>query len=53
VPIHVPEFALKIALGEMSVEVLKSATVSSKKIEEAGYYFQFPNIQVALKDLMK
>lgn len=52
VPIHVPEFALKIALGEMSVEVLKSATVSSKKVEEAGYSFQFPSIEGAAKNLV-
>lgn len=51
IPIHVPEFALKALLGEMSVEVLKSATVSSKKIEEAGYVFQFPSIEAAIKNL--
>ncbi|MEP7257950.1 MAG: TIGR01777 family oxidoreductase, partial [Flavitalea sp.] len=37
--IHVPAFALKIALGEMSIEVLKSATVNSKKISQAGFNF--------------
>ncbi len=52
VPIHVPEFALKIALGEMSVEVLKSATVSSKKMEDAGYLFQFPSLEGAVNNLV-
>jgi uncharacterized protein (TIGR01777 family) len=51
VPVHVPNFALKIALGEMSVEVLKSATVSSGKIEEAGFQFKYPTISEAIKKL--
>ncbi|HVF80547.1 MAG TPA: TIGR01777 family oxidoreductase [Flavisolibacter sp.] len=51
VPIHVPGFALKIALGEMSVEVLKSATVSSKKIEATGFQFTYPLIADAVKSL--
>lgn len=48
----VPEAALKAALGEMSIEVLKSATVSSRKVEEAGYRFLFPNIGVAVHNLL-
>jgi uncharacterized protein len=49
--LKVPAFALKIALGEMSTEVLKSATVSSKKIEDVGFYFQFPTLDKAIDDL--
>jgi uncharacterized protein (TIGR01777 family) len=51
VPVPVPEFALRLILGEMSIEVLKSATVSSKKIEESGYVFMFPGVEVAVKNL--
>ncbi|MBC7848207.1 MAG: TIGR01777 family protein [Chitinophagaceae bacterium] len=51
-PIRVPAFALKLGLGEMSIEVLKSATVSSKKIEDAGFTFAFETIEHALKDLV-
>ena len=51
IPVSVPEFALKLALGEMSIEVLKSATVSSKKIEDAGYVFMFPSIEATVKNL--
>ena len=36
----------------MSIEVLKSANVSSKKIENAGYAFQYPNIDAALGQLL-
>jgi len=50
---HVPEFILKIMLGEMSTEILKSATVSNKKIEAAGYQFIFPTIDTAVFSLHK
>ena len=53
VPIPVPSFILKIMLGEMSIEVLKSATVSSKKIEEAGFHFSYPTVDKALDQLLK
>lgn len=49
----VPSFALKLALGEMSIEVLKSTTVSSSKIEKAGFRFWFPDIKTAVHNLIK
>ena len=51
IPFYVPAFLLKIVLGEMSIEVLKSATVSSRKIEEQGFRFTYPTVQQALKNL--
>lgn len=51
--IPVPAFFLKAALGEMSVEVLKSCGVDSGKIAGAGYSFQFPEIGEAARDLMR
>ncbi|HET6993776.1 MAG TPA: TIGR01777 family oxidoreductase [Chitinophagaceae bacterium] len=51
-PVHVPAFALKLALGEMSIEVLKSATVSSGKIENTGFNFAYPTIEEAIKNLV-
>jgi uncharacterized protein (TIGR01777 family) len=52
IPIPVPAFVLKIVLGEMSIEVLKSATVSSEKILLTGFSFHYPSIQGALQQLM-
>lgn len=49
----VPAFALKILLGEMSVEVLKSATVSAEKIQAAGFEFLHQDIRGALASLVK
>ena len=48
VPIHVPKFLLKLVLGELSVEVLKSSNISCKKIQDAGFKFLYPNIDMAL-----
>ena len=53
IPIHVPSFLLQLILGEMSVEVLKSATVNSSKIGQAGFHFKFGNISPALVDLTR
>ncbi len=47
IPIHVPSFILKIMLGEMSIEVLKSTTVSSSKIQLSGFNFKYPAIKDA------
>lgn len=48
IPIHIPSFILKVVLGEMSIEVLKSVTVSSDKIQQSGYQFKFPSIKEVL-----
>ena len=48
IPVKVPSFVLKTVLGEMSVEVLKSATVSGRKVMDEGFQFQFSNITSAV-----
>ena len=51
VPVHVPAFALQLMMGQSSIEVLKSTTVSCKKILDTGFEFRFKNIEAALEDL--
>ena len=48
IPIHVPSFVLKMVIGEMSIEVLKSATVSADRILQTGFQFTYPAIKEAL-----
>jgi uncharacterized protein (TIGR01777 family) len=52
-PIHVPAFVLMIMLGQRSIEVIKSATVSCKKIMDTGFTFDHANIENALANLVK
>lgn len=53
ITITVPSFALRLLLGELSVEVLKGATVSSEKTEESSFVFLYHNVRSALTELMK
>jgi len=52
ISIYVPSFVLKIVLGEMSIEVLKSATVSCEKIKSSGFQFSYPSIEAAFNNLI-
>ena len=49
---RVPAFALKLVMGEMSVEVLKSATVSAEKSQQAGFVFEYPTAEKAFRALL-
>lgn len=52
IPVYVPAFALKLIMGEMSIEVLKSATVSNKKIHGAGFSLLYPSVETVLENLI-
>lgn len=49
----VPGFALQILLGEMSTMLLGGQKVVPKKLQEAGYRFKFPQLDVALRDVLR
>lgn len=49
----VPAFALKTILGEMASLVLKGSNVSSEKIRQEGFVFQFDTLEAALHDLLR
>lgn len=48
---NVPEFVMKAILGEMSYLLFASQRVSSKKIEEEGFIFNYSNIGSALESI--
>lgn len=47
----VPAILLKLLFGEIAVSLLNGPPISSRKIIEAGYNFQFPDLKSALSDL--
>lgn len=51
-PMPVPAFGLKLMMGEMSIEVLKSTCVSAEKIQQAGFSFTYPSIEKAIAALV-
>ncbi len=51
--VYIPSFLLKLRFGKRSIEVLKSATVSSKKITSAGFTFLYPTIDAAINELVE
>lgn len=51
IPVYVPSILLKVAMGEMSIEVLKSTTINNQKIRETGFTFLYPTIEPALSHL--
>jgi uncharacterized protein (TIGR01777 family) len=53
IPIHVPAFVLKLMMGERSIEVLKSTTVSCRKILDTGFEFDYNTIEQAVNHLVK
>jgi uncharacterized protein len=52
ITIPIPSFMLKIILGEMSIEVLKSATVSANKLLQTGFVFQYPTLNSTIMHLL-
>ncbi len=49
----VPEFVMRIILGEMADLVLRGSNVSSKKVERAGFSFQYETLERALENLLR
>lgn len=53
VSMHVPAFVVKAMVGGMSIEILKSTTVSCEKIKSEGFQFIYPSLATALNNLVK
>ena len=50
---NVPGFILKMIFGELADALLKGSRASSEKIQNEGFKFEFPDLKVALKDLLE
>jgi hypothetical protein len=49
-PIHVPRFALKLAMGDMAVDTaLASQRVRPRTLLDAGFQFTYPTLESALR----
>ncbi|WHX41668.1 TIGR01777 family oxidoreductase [Mesobacillus sp. AQ2] len=48
----VPSFALKIALGDMSMLLLEGQNVVPSKLLKAGFKFKYPELEKALKGIL-
>lgn len=53
IPIKAPAFLLRLMIGEMSIEVLKSCTVSCHRAMNLGFRFEFKDIELAVDDLLR
>jgi uncharacterized protein len=49
---NIPKNLMKLILGEMHTLLFESQRVSSKKIEEAGFNFEYNYLKPALEDLL-
>ena len=49
----VPMFVLKMILGDMSTIVLESQKVAAGKIQNTGFKYHYPTIEVSLEDLLQ
>jgi len=49
---RVPEFALRLALGEAAETLLASLRVAPRRMLDTGYAFQFPELRAALEAVL-
>lgn len=49
---NIPKFPMKLVLGEMHMLLFESQRVSSQKIENEGFNFEYVNLEPALQDLL-
>ncbi len=50
---NIPKFFMKLILGEMHMLLFDSQRVSSKKIENEGFYFKYYQLRPALENLIR
>lgn len=50
---NIPQFVMKLILGEMSILLFSSKNLSAQKVLQNGFTFKFPNVKEALENLYK
>ncbi|WP_299226044.1 TIGR01777 family oxidoreductase [uncultured Psychroserpens sp.] len=50
---NIPRFMMKLILGEMHILLFESQRVSSKKVEDSGFHFNFHNLELALNNILR
>lgn len=50
---NIPKFFMKFVLGDMHILLFESQRVSSKKIENKGFHFEYNYLEPALVDLLR
>jgi uncharacterized protein (TIGR01777 family) len=51
--VPVPTFALRLALGEMSIVVLEGQRTIPRRLLDLGFTFRFPEAEATLRDLLE
>lgn len=49
---NLPGFILKLIFGELADALLEGSRASSEKIQKTGFQFKFPDLKMALEDLL-
>lgn len=50
---NIPAFVIKLMFGKMAKIILEGSRVSVEKLKLAGFHFQFPTLEGALRNLLK
>lgn len=50
---NVPAFVLKFIFGELADALLEGSRASADKIQKVGFHFEFPDLKIALENLLK
>jgi uncharacterized protein len=53
IQLPVPNFLLRLMLGERTEEVLKSSNISSNKVNQQGFQFIYPTVDAAFRELIQ
>ena len=51
--VPVPAFALRLLFGEMSTVLLEGQRAISRRLQDSGFTFRFPEAEAALRDLLR